>query len=453
MFCNPRSLLSPDSLDVVSLIQFARLCPGNWSNLAKKRHLANEHLFRELGLHANDLKSQLREVVGLARELDGQSNIQIASLKATIDNSSKITQGTASIAYAISRGIGVIQVCEDTSNSRRRREKPPSRMRPDLRQKKEQLIVEYARITKRQMILLTMPSENPVEVLDKLDGSQDKELFYSKDLSLTKTGFERLGKMCLQNKEVLVSEQLSSRFLKHQLIEDENAELNLHLVEREPISTTPCLADQAPQGFTKIQSDASGSLPLIELLLKDGGMHYLNHAPIWAEDSLLEKLDTHGHKSHGSALNQRPVIAGSSVLELYGLRVAGDIDYFTLVRSHEKIPNWDLRNPKLFSKKDIWVINSEENHFDLRGYRFQTLFCYLKFQDRRKLTGKGRRDFFLASVCWGRTNSSLPLGSIGPRVLRQVLYAAVFYFEQSLIKLGPLLPRQLRHAIRKILSN
>ena len=135
--------------------------------------------------------------------------------------------------------------------------------------------------------------------------------------------------------------------------------------------------------------------PVLQLLLKAPGRFFLNASPYGSERGLLSRLDEE-HCSLGGAQAETITIAGSSVLELHGLRRARDIDFFTVSDIPAKSQwDWGCRNAD-YSPRDVWAACHPRNTFVYMGWKFQGLSHYSGLQRYRKLTNKGRHDLGLA---------------------------------------------------------
>ena len=108
------------------------------------------------------------------------------------------------------------------------------------------------------------------------------------------------------------------------------------------------------------------------------------------------------------------VLAGSVVLELHGLRDARDIDYFSLSPPLKDKHDWGSRNslPE-YSSQTVWDVCSSRESFVYKGFRFQSLEMYLKCQDIKRLTRKGRSDFQLASALFNDNATRVDGGKCG----------------------------------------
>lgn len=145
----------------------------------------------------------------------------------------------------------------------------------------------------------------------------------------------------------------------------------------------------------------SDTITLAEVLLNKNSVHFMNTAPIDSESRIFELIGGHRIFEDASNLQIPWCIDGSSVLEMYGMRKARDIDFVAL--EAENIPNrigniGDNHNLE-FYKYPVGledVILDPRLHFRYKGNKIMSL-ATLTFIKSSLLDVKAVKDLSLIS--------------------------------------------------------
>ena len=195
---------------------------------------------------------------------------------------------------------------------------------------------------------------------------------------------------------------------------------------------------------------------ILDLVLSKPGRHFLNHAPYMAEAALLERLNNYEDVSGIDEPKGNRVIVGSSILEIYGLRRARDIDYI----SWPNLPNefdWGNRTGDYLRENSLSLeeaLYDSAHQFGLFGRKFQSLAAYCLIQEERVLTKKGREDFQLArSLLKEDVNSELVNISVKLSLsLRKMRWWLIVTAWRWYGKIGGWLPEIIKKPLRPILA-
>lgn len=146
------------------------------------------------------------------------------------------------------------------------------------------------------------------------------------------------------------------------------------------------------------------TLRIAECLLNKNSRQFLNLAPIGAEYRLLSEFSEIGMQPNYEG-NLDWCIDGGSVLEMFGLRPASDVDYITGSAVSLRFPTADFHNPlyKSESMNPDEVIYDPSKHFRFAGMKFASL-AELAARSIRKGNPKSIADLVLI----GQTLSSNP---------------------------------------------
>ena len=146
------------------------------------------------------------------------------------------------------------------------------------------------------------------------------------------------------------------------------------------------------------------TLRIAECLLNRNSRQFLNLAPIGAEYRLLSEFSEIGMQPNYEG-NLDWCIDGGSVLEMFGLRPASDVDYITGSTVPLRFPKADFRNPlyKSDSMNPDEVIYDPSKHFRFGGIKFASL-AERAAHSTRKADPKSIADLILI----GRSLSSNP---------------------------------------------
>ena len=196
---------------------------------------------------------------------------------------------------------------------------------------------------------------------------------------------------------------------------------------------------------------------ILDLILSKPGRHFLNHAPYMSEAALLERLDDFEDVGGFNEEKSDRVIVGSSILDIYGLRRARDIDYVTW----PELPNefdWGNRVSDYLRDNPISLdeaLYDREHQFTLSGRKFQSLAAYCMIQEERVLTKKGREDFLLAKTLLKENvnREGIPeIRVILSLTVRQMRWWLIVTAWRWYGKIGGWLPEFIKKPLRPILA-
>ena len=194
----------------------------------------------------------------------------------------------------------------------------------------------------------------------------------------------------------------------------------------------------------------SDTIALAEVLLNRNGINFMNNSPIGSENRLMGNL---GRRKYKDSLTEeiKDCIDGSSVLELYGIREAKDLDYVT---SDHHVSEYSLigscHNDEYVGYPEIYtdVIFDPRKHLIFKGHKFISLstFCGMKhYIDDLK----ARSDM---KLILSMSESSPPLYHSGKDVMNARKWRIAFSINSSISKLLGLLPVQIEKPIRSSIS-
>lgn len=144
------------------------------------------------------------------------------------------------------------------------------------------------------------------------------------------------------------------------------------------------------------------TLNITRTIFSDSGMHFLNSAPIGAEDRILKNLSDNHFLMHSESPS---VLTGSATLECYGIRDASDIDFISLDESLGNFRPFVRSTQALASLRDDDLILDPRNYFDYKGIRSLSLPALLRFKTDRSEV-KDLSDIALVSTFLSYTSST-----------------------------------------------
>jgi hypothetical protein len=195
----------------------------------------------------------------------------------------------------------------------------------------------------------------------------------------------------------------------------------------------------------------SDTKAVLEVLLSEGGRFFLNNGPYGSERSLMERL-----QSEVTAAGPDPTsitLAGSTVLELHGLRKARDIDFFSLKPPEKDTFDWGCRNYNFdYSSEDVWNACRTQSSFVFKGFRFQSLEMYLRYQEHRRITSKGKFDYNLANILLKKESSWQTEKREKLYILvRQIKYGVTIFVIRTYPKFVRKVPAPIRRLVKWLL--
>ena len=138
------------------------------------------------------------------------------------------------------------------------------------------------------------------------------------------------------------------------------------------------------------------TISLAEIMLNENGRHFINNAPIDSESRILSLLGGQIQRDEADGLLIPWAIDGSSVLEIYGIREARDLDYIAkeddnLPESIKSIGDNHRTEFIKYPLSEYDVISDPRLHFRFKGFKFMSLSS-LMFVKSNLLDQKALKD-------------------------------------------------------------
>ena len=325
----------------------------------------------------------------------------------------------------------------------------------------EGFLLESLRIRKnaRFMLLFTESEKYSIPMCEQV--GKVAQIVHQFSFSLTDDGVRRLIELAYSMTDWWTPSYIDD--ISHSKTRNEHAPYSAYLMVYVPdnpdsdtrelkLSVREYLESLGMDGRQLHGSDSwHDTMPVLEILLTEGGRFFLNRAPYGSERGLMHRLET--EVSAAGPVPTLNVLAGSVVLELHGLRVARDIDFFSLSPPLKNKHDWGCRNslPE-YSSQTVWDVCSSRESFVYKGFRFQSLEMYLKCQDIKRLTGKGRSDFRLASALFNyKRKFALADWQNLIIIKRRVKFAGKVYILKQYGRIARMAPLPVRQAIKRLI--
>lgn len=312
----------------------------------------------------------------------------------------------------------------------------------------------------RAFVFFSLTSSITRRVIRDLLANDGLKIVYATDLELTQVGAQNLIELCYGHNtwmnqgvlKLMTRERLGLRPKAHVVFFTgwEKSWLSIFELKASLRALLPAHGFQRKLHATDEHSD---TMVLAEALSNPNTLDLLNRVPVSRTGPLFSRLP------EGLRLRSDVCIDGSSVLELYGLRIARDLD---LVVSGQEANDtvlsikFDPRNHKYRELPlDIpEIVESPYTTLRLFGYRFLTLRVrelLLSFEassnSHPHLVAKARRD--LRSIAYfysGNEKERLALSIYIGTLLTQLR----ILFEFLLTRVLPLLPKPLVGILRRV---
>lgn len=144
------------------------------------------------------------------------------------------------------------------------------------------------------------------------------------------------------------------------------------------------------------------TLNITRTIFSDNGIHFLNSAPIGAEERILKNLSDRDFSMQSDSPS---VLTGSATLECYGIRDAHDIDFISLDATLKNFGPFVKSTQALAGLQDDDLILDPRNYFDYKEIRSLSLPALLRFKaDRSEV--KDLNDIALVSTFLSSTSST-----------------------------------------------
>jgi len=220
-------------------------------------------------------------------------------------------------------------------------------------------------------------------------------IYYKKNLVLTKKGFRNLIKECYRNEKwiggLFPIDTLTDS--KADLCYDNSGKIIIYLIHVHDLSNLIPMKETCRKIFnidkcslhtSDFQED---TFRIASSLLNENSIHYLNNAN---SDNISENLKKYFYRlNNEKILKENFCITSSAVLDVYGLRGSNDLDYL-----HKD--DLDVKIDNISCHKDIWltyyhthkhdIIYNPENHFYFNGFKFASFEVIKKMKENRNET-------------------------------------------------------------------
>jgi hypothetical protein len=194
----------------------------------------------------------------------------------------------------------------------------------------------------------------------------------------------------------------------------------------------------------------SDTVSLAEVLLNRNGINFMNNSPLGSETRLMASIKSRIYQNR-IIEEIRDCIDGSSVLELYGIREARDLDYITsgnYLSEYASIGSCHNGEYPGYSEIPTDIIFDPRKHFIFKGHKFISLstFCGIKhYVDDLK----ARADL---KLIMSMTSFTTPLYHSGVDVRNARKWRVAFIINSQLSSFLSLLPDKLEKQLRTIIS-
>lgn len=459
----PSSLITASRIDVFARTAFARaIINGESTKFGQDLYLdflryssPREH-FAENGFKVTE-KDYLVEFTGLIASMSKDGFLGELGKIPVVNGS--IVNGAHRLATAIALGIEV-EVDEV--------EEPPHQYGQQflnligLPQIQQDFIchelIRYCREAKA--FLLFGLDGRMVEIIEENLSEQKVEVFFKKQVPLTEIGTHRVVKLAYDHNdwwtEALQETMTLERF--------NGGELSAFLIIYRSESSSHAaqvkktLRESLPQGSFERKIHGSDehfdTLKIADGLLNPNALHFLNNAPVGAEENVLRRIRASVKEIDVSQIADI-CFDGSSVMECYGLRAARDLDYISLPTNkgeRRSLFSADSHENE-YSKYPIspeQVISDPRLHFVIQGFKIISLHG-LDFLKSFSNDSKSLNDRFLIK---NLDSNFVPIYSNPTRGIRAKFwrYSMIFrvFLDRQLQKMPSIVENFVRKAAAKI---
>lgn len=147
------------------------------------------------------------------------------------------------------------------------------------------------------------------------------------------------------------------------------------------------------------------TIAIAEILLNNNGLHFINNSPIDSESRVVSLLGGPIQYEEADGLAVPWCIDGSSVMEIYGIREARDIDYVSinegkLLSSIKKAGDNHKTEFLKYPISEYDLVSDPRLHFRYKGYKFMALST-LMFIKSTLLDAKSLKDIVSIAQFFG----------------------------------------------------
>lgn len=469
--------LQPRQLDVVALGEVAKFINGKYEGYAKAKYIRYYDLFAYLRLGVarkgisgmkQDMSNMLRiwEHINFDKRAGG--DIPESLVLNLVEKFGRSNAERALVSHALATNeFESLRFVEPQSGGSDA-ETAYGLDRPEeskLVDQLEELLFKYCDATQKARIFLVFAGDEAFHGSLSFSAEKVGAKVYQKDFTLSSTGLKRLVETAYsmntwkwslsfidqisKGKSRGSNAPHSARILVYEPFDVENIRTNTLRIRQE-------LSNEGFPGENLHGSDFWGDTqPVLEFVLSSETVQFANASPIGSEKKLMARLLNELKASKIYDSRNHILIAGSSILEIYGLRTAGDTDFISLEDSSYAVApsSWDCRN-RIYSQRQIWEMFHWNHHVNIQGLKFQTLAKYAELQEQRKLTSTGRLDFLLAKSQLGTAPppNVIRLRVEGLLIFRQIKWGAKVGTMRILGRLGSISPEWIRKPVRGLAS-
>ncbi len=257
---------------------------------------------------------------------------------------------------------------------------------------KDRMALEYVKLSEKIRSMIIFPIGNKNIKKDDIKNTIKKygQIYYEKDILLTKNGLENLIKECYRGEK-----WVGGLFPK-----DVNGKLNpcyfenipitlliLHLEEDKYINLKKECRSFAPTLGNHSLHISDGKIDTFRItssLLNKNSLFFLNNGTNNISELNKKRLSDYFNKIQNS--KEDYCLTSSIILEFFNLRNANDIDYLNINDYNINIKNIDVHKGKwldYYDKDKANLINDPNNHFYINGFKILTLDTILKMKLKR----------------------------------------------------------------------
>jgi hypothetical protein len=250
----------------------------------------------------------------------------------------------------------------------------------------DEMVLEYLKIKKnvRAFCLMGLKQGFSQQIIEEL--KKNRTVIYCKTVKLSEIGKRRLMKVLYGDNLWWENDLIET--LSFERFNMELDQLTCIFVESKGLENDASLKNLIRKKYfsrelhKKIHStDTESEIERIaEIMLNSNSVHFLNHAPLGSEDSILSRV--YDFSKENNLRKSDFVIDGSGVFELYGLRKAHDLDVIVLTKF------WEIDGPNFSHNSEYQsqplkpssIIFDPRCYLNISGFKFMSLPAILAFK-------------------------------------------------------------------------
>jgi FkbM family methyltransferase len=396
---HPVELINSHRFDVPAKIIFGRFCRLNlrseWGKEVYLHHIQSLNNFHESdGFGKSGKEAFIDSYQALLSSVasegfnSGRSIIPVGNDETIIDGSHRLAAG-----YVLEKDV-CTAVFDRGTNSY---DYEYFLKRGLNRKYTDAIAYEYCRIKKNTYIVSIFPSaeDKDVEIVNILKKHTD--IIYRKDVQLEKNGPHLLIKQMYQKEPWLGDWSNTFKGAKYKADQcfQKTGPVRVFLVETDDLNGLRVCKEEIRRLFNisnhsvHINDSYEETLRLAQIYLNENSIHFLNHAQWNYFENFYHLLDEYRRLlDEHHADKECFCVDGSSVMAVYGIRQARDIDYFHYGYEDVRYKNESLigshnKEIRYHTKTLDDIIFNPENHFYYEGLKFVSLSVLTAMKSRR----------------------------------------------------------------------